>query len=124
MARRRKGGSSADDDNAGWSIEELPDGSLIRTKVHPERVDLLEDHIKSILSEEARDRGMTLFEYVGWVARMPDSELHVYRDRVMSGSGGPRLAVVYDAWLWLRSQLTEIQSLQRGWPHGEPDRWM
>jgi hypothetical protein len=125
MPIRRKGGNPADDDNAGWTMDKLRDGTLIRTKVYPERVDRLSDHHqRAILTEEARDRGMTLLEYVGWVGRMPKSELHVYRDRVMSGSGGPRLAAVYDAWLSARMAVREIQTLQRGWGPGEPDRWV
>ena len=115
MALRRKGDNRADDDNAGWIMDKLGDGTPIRMKVYPERIDRLSGHHRTILAEEARDRGMTLLEYVGWVGRMPKSELHVYRDRVRSGSGGSRLAAVYDAWLSARMAVTEIQSLQKGW---------
>ncbi|WP_059008336.1 hypothetical protein [Streptomyces specialis] len=109
-------------DNGAWIVEESSDGTLTRWRVHPERVDWLEDHQRAILGEDARARGMTLPEYVGWVGRMPTSELHVYRDQVMAGSGGPRLAAAYDAWLNARSVVREIQILFRGRP-GEPDRW-
>ncbi|MET9657776.1 hypothetical protein [Streptomyces sp. NPDC006510] len=123
MTMRRNGGNAADD-NAGWTMDKLRDGTLIRTRVHPEHIGEISDHHRTILTEEARGRGMTLLEYVGWVGRMPKSELHVYRDQVRSGSGGPRLAAVYDAWLSARMAVTETQSLQRGWGPGEPDRWI
>ncbi|GAA4637389.1 hypothetical protein GCM10023196_091000 [Actinoallomurus vinaceus] len=111
-------------DNNGWTVEESSDGStLIRWRVHPERVDYLEDHQRAILTEDARGRGMTLLEYVGWVGRMPDSELHVYRDQIMAGNGGPRLAAVYDAWLDARSIVREFQMLFPGLRPGEPDTW-
>ncbi|WP_329580252.1 hypothetical protein [Streptomyces sp. NBC_01361] len=116
MAKRRS-------DNDGWTIEESPDGTLTRFRVDPERIDWLEDHQRAILTEDARDRGMTLFEYVGWVCRLPDSELHVYRDRVMEGSGGARLAAVYDAWLDARMTVRETQMLLPGLRPGEPDSW-
>lgn len=124
MTMRRKGSKPADDDNVGWITDKLRDGTLIRMKVYPERIDRLSDDHGAILTEEARDRGMTLLEYVGWVGRMPKAELHVYRDRVRSGSGGPRLAAVYDAWLSARMAVQEVQTLQRGWAPGEPDRWV
>ncbi|MEE1810139.1 hypothetical protein [Streptomyces sp. BE133] len=110
-------------DNDGWTIEESPDGTLTRFRVDQERVDWLEDHQRAILTEDARGRGMTLLEYVGWVCRMPDAELHVYRDRVMAGSGGPRLAAVYDAWLHARITVRETQMLFPGLRPGEPDSW-
>ncbi|MEU0396894.1 hypothetical protein ABZ208_29705 [Streptomyces sp. NPDC006208] len=88
MTMRRRDDDPADDDNSGWTMDKLREGTLIRTKVYPERIDQISDHHRA--SSSRRDRGMTLLEYVGWVGRMPKSELHVYRDRVMSGSGGPR----------------------------------
>ncbi|MGG7568790.1 hypothetical protein [Streptomyces sirii] len=123
MPRRRSGAHPADD-NTGWTMDRLRDGTPIRTKVHPERIDQVCDHHRAVLAEEARNRGMTLPEYVGWVGAMPKSQLHVYRDRVRSGSGGPRLAEVYDAWLSARMAVREMQTLQRGWGPGEPDRWI
>ncbi|MFI0410320.1 hypothetical protein [Actinomadura sp. 3N508] len=111
-------------DYDGWTMGEMRDGTPIRWKVHPERIDRLSDHHRAILEEEASGRGMTLIEYAGWVGRMPRSELHVYRDRVRSGVGGPRLAEVYDAWLSARVAVTERQTLQQGWNPGEPDRWV
>ncbi|MEU1408179.1 hypothetical protein ABZ471_38680 [Streptomyces sp. NPDC005728] len=110
-------------DNDGWTIEESPDGTLTRFRVDPERIDWLEDHQRAILTEEADGRGMTLLEYVGWVCRMPDAELHVYRDRLIAGTGGERLAVVYHAWLHARMNVRETQTLFPGWRPGEPDRW-
>ncbi|MFJ9870277.1 hypothetical protein [Streptomyces sp. NPDC101165] len=110
-------------DNDGWTIEESPDGTLTRFRVDLERVGWLEDYQRAILAEDADGRGMTLLEYVGWVCRMPDSELHVYRDRVMEGSHGPRLAAVYNAWLDARMTVRETQMLFPGWRPGEPDRW-
>lgn len=123
MTMRREGGKPADDDNVGWTMDKLRDGTLIRVKVYLERIDRISDHHRAILTEEASARRMTLLEYVGWVARMPKSELHVYRDQVRSGSGGPRLPEVYDAWLSARMTVQEVQSLQPGLAPGEPDRW-
>lgn len=123
MTKRREGSKPADD-NVGWTTDKLRDGTLIRVKVYLERIDRLSDHHRAILTEEARDRRMTLLEYVGWVGRMPKSELHVYRDQVRSGSGGPRLPDVYDAWLSARMAVQEVQSLQRGLGPGEPDWWL
>ncbi|MFI5797930.1 hypothetical protein [Streptomyces sp. NPDC051677] len=110
-------------DNDGWTVEESPDGSRTRFRVHAERVHLLDDSQRDVLAEDARNRGMTLLEYVGWVGRMPASEMHGYRDQVMAGSGGPHLAAVYGAWLDVQSIVRENQILLPGLRPGEPDRW-
>ncbi|WP_405720214.1 hypothetical protein [Streptomyces sp. NBC_00046] len=70
---------------------------MIPHQAHPERIAEVSERHRTVLAEEARGRGMTLFEYVGRVGGMPKSEAHVYRDRVRSGSGGPLLTAAYDA---------------------------
>ncbi|MFI6768599.1 hypothetical protein [Streptomyces sp. NPDC050355] len=123
MPRRRSGAHPADD-NTGWTMDRLRDNTPSAPRSTPSASTRSADHHRAVLAEEARNRRMTLLEYVGWVGRMPQSELHVYRDRVRSGSGGPRPAEVYDAWLSARMAVREMQTLQRGWGPGEPDRWI
>ena len=110
-------------DNDGWTVEKSSDGTFFRWRVHPERGDWLEDHQRALLTEDARDRKMTLHEYISWVGRMPTQELHVYRDRVMAGSGGPHLAALYGAWLDARSMVRETQMWFPGLRPGEPGSW-
>ncbi|NYS17316.1 hypothetical protein HFP43_00605 [Streptomyces sp. SJ1-7] len=117
MGRRRS-------NEGDWTTEESPDGTLTRFRVDLERVEWIEDPERAVLIEDARGRGMTLSEYVGWVCRLSDSELHVYRDRVMNGSGGPSLASVYNAWLEARMTVRVTQMLFPGVRPGEPDRWV
>ena len=110
------------DDTDGWTYEDTPGVGRFRWRVLPERVDslardgsyVLSDDNRSLLAEEARDRGMTLPQYYGWVGRMPTSELHVYRDRIMAGSAGERLNRLYWAWLKVRNDVQLVQMLIGG----------
>ncbi|MGW0770789.1 hypothetical protein [Streptomyces sp. NPDC002676] len=36
-------------DNDGWTVEQSPDGTFTRFRVHPERVHLLDDSVQAIL---------------------------------------------------------------------------
>ncbi|MFD5247714.1 hypothetical protein ACFWIW_24470 [Amycolatopsis sp. NPDC058340] len=117
-------------DNDGWTVETSPDGSLSRWRVDPSKVawfescqgDFFSDQQLAALAEDARVRKMTRLEYLSWVCRLPTSELHKYRDRVIAGDGGPNLPVLYDAWLTAQSVVRDVQILFRGLP-GQPDKW-
>ncbi|MER7515926.1 hypothetical protein [Streptomyces sp. NPDC126499] len=95
----------------GWTYEVDQNGNRWRYRVKPERIQTVGVTYERavVLVEDADKRGMTLVEYAGWVGRMSSSELHVYRDRVRAGIGGPELEALYDAWLDARVVVRETQ---------------
>ncbi|MYV59027.1 hypothetical protein GTW37_05050 [Streptomyces sp. SID4931] len=110
------------DDSAGWTYGETSPGGLpTRFKVDAERVNRVYEDQMAHLVADAEKRGMTLLEYVGWVARLSDSEMFVYRDRVRAGVGGQELYDLYDAWLEARTAVQVTQTLIDGtwWPPEE-----
>ncbi|MEU3270147.1 hypothetical protein ABZ639_04825 [Saccharomonospora sp. NPDC006951] len=111
-------------------METSPEGNRSRWRVDPEKVTWFENREGEFfpgeqlaaLAEDARSRRMARHEYYLWICRMSDRELHAYRDRVMAGEGGRSFALVYNAWLTVRSVVRDVQILFRGLP-GEPDQW-